>query len=427
MVIAAASLGQIAREHVREIQALTYAVFGVCAYLLFQVSGFDSHITWAHCAVAGYGVASAISLIPNERTLRIGRVAAITGALIVPFAMLLNVRHQTQNEVDIISQSGRLLLSSGVPYVHHATKLGEINPYLPFMAVFGIPRAVLAHFNISGAWNCLGDPRIWCALVVTASIAGSLRLLRIRRRTSVQMAAMIIASPTIALELCASGVDLPLTGLLLLGLTLVSIRRSALGGLSLGMAVAIKWVALLAIPVALVLTLFRFGKGQAARLMVAFLVTATICLIPAMLSPADAIAQVLEFPTGNGTVQTPAHSDMPGVLLAAQGRTGLAIDVALMAVAAIIFAIALIRRPPMTFPHAAIFLASGFLVFFLLAPVGRFGYLLVPMVFFGVAAISHLASGASARQLERLGGVIPCKQQGLRVAGGQGLWWHAGC
>lgn len=26
-----------------------------------------------------------------------------------------------------------------------------------------------------------------------------------------------------------------------------------------------------------------------------------------------------------------------------------------------------------------------------------------------------------------VGGVIPCKQQGLRVAGGQGLWWHAGC
>lgn len=46
------------------------------------------------------------------------------------------------HEVTIIEQSAAVLLSTGTPYVHDASTLDQINPYLPGMALFGVPAVV---------------------------------------------------------------------------------------------------------------------------------------------------------------------------------------------------------------------------------------------------------------------------------------------
>lgn len=380
-----------AREHRRIGEAVTYAAFGIGSYLLFRFSGLDAHITWAHCAVIGYLVAALLSVGPASDP-RMARIAAITGAVVVPFVMLLDGHHQMQDEVGVISRSGELLLSSGIPYVHDATTLGDINPYLPFMAVFGIPAALVARSHGAGSaiWSAVGDPRIWCALIAIAGVIGSMHLLRARSQTSRTVAVLLIASPTIALEMCSSGVDLPLAGLLLLGLALAATRRPALGALCIGAAFAIKWVAIICVPVIVAMLVVKYGRRDAVRFATVFSATAVLLILPAMFSLTDAVHQVLEFPTGNGDVSTPAHSELPGVLIASLGPAGRVVDIALLGVCASAIVVWLIRRPPATFAAAATIAGCGFTCFFLLAPVGRFGYMLLPILLFGLAYIARI-------------------------------------
>lgn len=384
---------QVRRHHV---EAVAYLVFGAGAYFLFRISGLDAHITWAHSAVIGYGVAALISIAPlpaDTRRGRLARMAAVTGALVVPFVMLLNGHHQMQDEIGVISRSGNLLITSGIPYVHHATDLADINPYLPVMALFGIPAALIARTGIDpqSAWNVVGDPRIWCAAIAIGGVWGSMRVLHARSGWATNAAILLVASPTIALEMCASGVDLPLAGFLLLGLALAATRRPALGAVFIAAAFAIKWVALLSLPIILALLITRYGRAVAARFVAFFVAASAVFVIPAVLSLSDTIAQVVEFPTGHGSTPTPARSPMPGVLLASLGPAGRVIDMALLAVCAAVLSICLVRRPPATFAAAATFIGAGFSCFFLLAPVGRFGYLLIPMLLFGLAYIAHRA------------------------------------
>ncbi|WP_343287255.1 hypothetical protein [Gordonia sp. SID5947] len=384
---------QVRRHH---LEAVAYLVFGVGSLVLFRYSDLDAHITWAHSAAIGYGIAALISITPlpaGTRRGRLARIAAVTGALIVPFVMLLNGHHQTQDEVGVISRSGNLLITSGIPYVHHATDLADINPYLPVMALFGIPAALVARTGIDpqSAWNVIGDPRLWCAAIAIGGVWGSIRLLRARSGWATNAAVLLIASPTIALEMCASGVDLPLAGFLLLGLALAATRRPALGAVVIAAACAIKWVALLSLPIILALLVARYGRAVAARFVAFFVAASAVFVIPAVLSLSDTIAQVVEFPTGHGSTPTPARSPMPGVLLASLGPDGRVAAMALLAVCAVVLSTCLVRWPPTTFAAAATFIGAGFSCFFLLAPVGRFGYLLIPMLLFGLAYIARRA------------------------------------
>lgn len=387
----------VLRDHRHTGEAVTYVGFGVGSYLLFRYSGLDAHITWAHCAVVGYLVAAVLSIGP-QRHPRLARIAAITGAVVVPFVMLLDGHHQMQDEVGVISRSGELLLSSGIPYVHGASTLGDINPYLPFMAVFGIPAALVARTHGTGnaLWSAVGDPRIWCALIALVGILGSVRVLRAHSQTSRTVVVLLIASPTIALEMCASGVDLPLAGLLLLGLALSATRRPTFGALCIAAAFAIKWVAIICVPVILAMLIVRSGRRAALRFAGVFTATAVVLIIPALFSVSDVVDQVLEFPTGSGQVSTPAHSELPGVLLASTGPAGRIIDIALLGVCAAGIMVWLVRRPPATFAAAATVAGCGFTCFFLLAPVGRFGYMLLPILLFGLAYVGRLNDKRSA-------------------------------
>ena len=323
----------------RHVEATAYLMFGCGAYALYVLSGFDTHVTWAHSAAIGYCSAAFIGLAPfSLRVSRtaLARVVATAGSVIVPFITLTSGQHPMQSEIDVVTRSGDLLLSSGIPYLPDATSVSDINPYLPMMAVFGVPRALLERTGIDtgSAWNAVGDPRLWCALIAGIAIWGSLRILGALNWWTAGAVLLFIASPTVALELCASGVDLPLAGRRTLALALVARGHLVTGGICLAAAAAIKWVALLALPIVAAFLLARFGRGALARFSAVLAAASAAFILPAMLSLSDTIAQGFEFPTGKGPVSTPARSPMPGVLLAEFGPAGRNADMLLLAMCA---------------------------------------------------------------------------------------------
>ena len=71
----------------------------------------------------------------------------IGGALIAPLAVLA-AQGRWQPEVGVIARGARLLLQHGSPYESQAVVTAShdpniYNPYLPVMAIFGLPRALL--------------------------------------------------------------------------------------------------------------------------------------------------------------------------------------------------------------------------------------------------------------------------------------------
>ncbi|MGW2543788.1 hypothetical protein ACWC5I_23640, partial [Kitasatospora sp. NPDC001574] len=210
------------------------------------VSGLGPHRSWGLYAATGYlAAAVAVLVLPRRWASHCAAAVALAGAIAVPLFVLV-ATGQGQSEVTVIERSGELLLRHGTPYLAEPHTVAEYTPYLPGMALFGLPRALLG----SDGWpvRMLGDARVWCAAAFFGCLVAAvgphrtrLRLrLRLRRehrrrhrggpvpasgpavgpggpRVGTQVAALI-ASPPVALPLCVSGVDLPLTGLCCLAL-----------------------------------------------------------------------------------------------------------------------------------------------------------------------------------------------------------------
>ncbi|MFB6888536.1 glycosyltransferase 87 family protein [Kitasatospora sp. NPDC056327] len=339
---------------------------------------------------------------------------ALTGAVLIPFLVLV-LTGQGQSEVTVIERSGELLLRHGTPYLAEPRTVDEYTPYLPGMALFGLPRALLG----ADGWpaRLLGDARLWCAAVFLGCLATAVRP-SWRGATprsaphpgsrppragehasggpSVPVIAVtaLLASPPVALPLCVSGVDLPLTGLCVLALTLADRARPLAAGSALALACALKWTAWPAVAVAVALLAVTAGRGPALRAAVtAVLGTAALVLPGALRSPGPLLRQVFAFPTGRGGLPTPASSPLPGRLLADLGPGGWCAALALLLLAGLAVAASLLRRPPRNVRAAADRLALGLTLAFLLAPAGRFGYLALPAV---LALLPRLRSAPAA-------------------------------
>ncbi|MEW2368096.1 glycosyltransferase 87 family protein [Streptomyces sp. NPDC006656] len=352
------------------------------------VSTLYTHRVWGTCASAGYLVAAAVvTLGPDEERTRATAVgAALAGAVVVPLLYLL-WSGAAQSEVQVIERAGRLLTQRATPYLDAPRSVVEVTPYLPGMALLGLPRAVLGTEN--PVVRVLGDARLWCAAVLlgclwagrsalgaTPGAAG--RRGRPGHRTAV---AALIASPVVALPLAVSGVDLPLAGLLCLALAFAARSRPVAAGLALAAACALKWTAWPAVPVAVALLAHRAGLRAAVRAgLVALAGTALAVLPGVLLSPRAMAEQVLAFPTGRGAFTTPASSPMPGRLLADLGPAGWYAAVGLLLAGGLAVGISLAVRPPRDLVAAADRLALGLCLAFLLAPAGRFGYLALPVL-----------------------------------------------
>ncbi|MFB6616597.1 hypothetical protein ACFCV9_20700 [Streptomyces sp. NPDC056367] len=357
-------------RHLRCIRCERYAWAG-CALVALgfaSASGLGPHRLWGVVAGAGYAVAALLAC--GERTRPAARVIAVAGAAVMP--LLWSVAAGLgQSEVTVIERSGRLLLTTGSPYVADPTAVADFNPYLPGTALFGV---------------LPGDPRWWLdgAFVAALAAAGLCR-------------ARLLACPLVALPFAVSGTDLPVAGLMCLGIALAGRGRAGRAGLALGAAAALKWTAWPALPVALALIAAGRGGRPAVRFAAVSLTTATAAVLPfALANPSGFYRSVVAFPLGLSGTTSPAASPLPGHLLATYAPGGRVVALALLAVSALLIAVSLVVRPPGTARAAAIRLALGLGLAMALMPSTRFGYLVYPLVLGALAYRMRQRGSASA-------------------------------
>ncbi len=141
------------------------ALFGCCALFAGGMALFSSnglHRLWGVYAAGGYLLAAVLVLAwRSPRSADLALLAALGGALLAPLGVLA-AGARWQPEVWVIARAARLLVQHGSPYESQAVLAvthdpNSYNPYLPVMAVFGLPRALFGQGLVT-------DPRIWFGL-----------------------------------------------------------------------------------------------------------------------------------------------------------------------------------------------------------------------------------------------------------------------
>ncbi|MED7955481.1 glycosyltransferase 87 family protein [Kitasatospora sp. NPDC058406] len=364
----------------RGVQLLGCLVAAGWAAAFPVVSDLPNQRLWGAVAAPSYLLAGLFCLaLPRRVAARSAAAVALLGAVLVPLAVLaLQGRHQS--EVMVVERSAHLLFTTGSPYLPDPVTVTDYNPYLPGMAVFGVPRALLGDGNAVA--RLAGDARIWFALAFVACLVAGWRLLRPSRdRAPLLPLTVLTASPLIALALVGGGVDLPLIGLCCLAMALAERDRTVPAGLVLALAGTLKWTVWPALPVAVLLLWRLYGRRPAGKAGLTALGAGLVVMAPIALVRADALReQVVRFPLGLTAIQTPAGSPLPGKVLAGFGPTGHTASLVLLTVGGLGVAIWLLARPPVSAIAAADLLAAGLAIAFMLAPAGRFGYLALPVV-----------------------------------------------
>ena len=361
-----------------------FAVSAIYAGLFALVSSDPVHRLWGDMAFFGYGIAFlAVVILRGKRWGEAGRwgvevalITALLGALVVPLSVMA-ARGLRQPEVDVVAKSAWMLIHHGTPYASTAslastTNPNAYNPYLPVMALFGLPRAVFG----GGA---LTDPRIWFGLVFLVIFAWALRAGG--ARDAWRWTAFVVASPVIALELAVGGTDVPMVAFLSLGFGLLAspaTRRTALAGVALGIAAGMKATAWPGLAVAIVMLAARDGWRAAARFTLVAVAVAAVCVGPFLTDPKPLVVNTIEFPLGLTKIQSAAASPLPGHLIAGLGKAGHTAVVVLLVLTAVGIAATLVTRPPRTVPRAVFLLAWAMSLMFVLAPSTRFGYFIYP-------------------------------------------------
>jgi hypothetical protein len=329
----------------------------------------------------------------------------------------LVLRAPATPDVAVVAQSAQLLLHHGSPYLPagRLTTVLSYNPYLPGMALFGLPRA-------AGLPGLIGDTRPWLVAVTLVLLAASFRIAAARpgdqeaRRGSAPWAAAVFAvgSPVLALELAVGITDGPVIALVCLALACLVRRVSqqsgrllTVAGLAVGVACAMKFTAWPALPVIAAMLWARDGRRVAGRFAAVSLATAVALVAafaPALLAhPGTLVQNVVLFPLGLTQHKTPAASPVPGHILAGIGPAGHAAAIGLLIAAAVAVGVSLVLRPPADVRAAAVRLAVGLVLLFALAPASRFGYFAYPIALLGWLAMTRQDRAGPAAASEGAG------------------------
>ena len=356
--------------------------------------------TWALWAAVGYGVTTLIIWLTRHKNVPLiwPMLVSLAGALAAPVTWLAT-RVAPTPEVQVISRSATLLLQHGTPYLPQgelATWL-SYNPYLPLMALFGMPKAL-------GATGLFGDPRLWLTATSIALIGAAFMVAAPHRhcdscRRNVLLSTVFFAaSPVIAFPLAVGITDPPVIALMFLTLALIA-RPSGLlrAAVALGVACAMKATAWPAVPVFTAMLAARDGARSAWRFIGVTILVAgvlAVALAPtALVDPYAFLQNTVLFPLGLSAHKTPAASPLPGHLLAMTGMAGHWAAVGLLVAAGIGFAVSLIIRPPTDARAVAWRLALGLAVMFTLAPATRWGYFVYPIGLAGWMVLTRQAPG----------------------------------
>ncbi len=351
-----------------------FAGSALFAALVAIFSSDSVHQLWGAIAACGYGLA-VLALAggkPRGRDIALG--LSFCGGLFVPLVWMA-AHGLEQPEVVVVARSGASLIHQGTPYADAAVLAGThdpnaYNPYLPVMALFGVPRALF------GA-NVLTDPRIWFGVVFIVVFWLALRAGG--APDPARWAILVAASPVIAFELAVGGTDVPMVAFLCLGFGFLWQRRPLLAGLALGVGAAMKATAWPAILVAIALLAVRDGKRAVGSFALTAIAVVAACVGPFVIShPKALVENTIMFPLGLASVTSQASSPLPGHVIAATGHVGHTIVVVLLVTAGLAIAVSLVVRPPRSVPRAVVLLAGAMTLMFVLAPSTRFGYFIYP-------------------------------------------------
>jgi hypothetical protein len=368
----------------RDWVAALFVLSAIFAAVTALTSGYAPERVWGTFGAVSYTVAAVVAAADRRRGVSVAVLISLGGALAAPLAAMA-ITGMAQPEVAVIIRSAAMLVHHGTPYASPAALAAAHNwhaydPYLPALIVFGVPRVI--------GGGLLTDPRIWFGIAFLATFGAAVRVVRVPRPTWWTM--LVTASPVVALPLAVGGDDLPVLGLMCLGLALAA-RGSrgqwhwaAAAGLALGLAAGMKATAWPAVAVVAVLLTARQGWRAVAGFTTAALGAALVADGPTVAAhPAAALANTVLYPLGLANVTSPAASVLPGHILAAAGTWGHWTALALMVLAGAGVGISLIVRPPKDAHGAGWRLALGMALLFVLAPASRVGYFVYPL---GLAA-----------------------------------------
>ncbi len=401
-------------------RAVWYSGFALYAagVALFSGPGLDHY--WGAWAAGGYAVAAAITMVtagraPGRQALgaRLAIAASLAGALAAPTLWLLT-KEPTPPDVAVVARSGVLLLHHGTPYLPVAALSAggwlAYNPYLPVMALFGLPGAL----GLPGkTWPWLIAATfllLYATFLVTLAPRPNRRSWR---RDALGHAAFWLACPVMAFPLTMGITDPPVIALTCLALALLA--RSArpagvrarrrdivLAALALSVACAMKYTAWPALAIVVVMVGARAGARPAVRFTAMVLAAAAAlvaALAPAALRhPASILENTVAYPLGLTSAKSPAQSPLPGHLLATLGSGGHLAALVLLAAAGLAIAVSLVLVPPATPAAAARRIAVGLTALFLLSPATRFGYFIYPISLYAWALLADREGTGGGRR-----------------------------
>lgn len=353
-----------------------FAISLLWAILVAVFSSDPVHQLWGEMAAVGYGLALlCVVALRHARTADIAVGLSFVGALLAPLAWMA-AKWMKQPEVTVVATSGYTLIHQGTPYAGAAALAGAVdpnqyNPYLPVMALFGLPRALIGH-------DIFTDPRTWFGAVFLVVF-----WLALREGGALdpgRWAFLVAASPVIAFELAVGGTDVPMVAFLCLGFALLWRRKPVLAGLALGVGAAMKATAWPALLVAIALLAIRDGKRAVGVFTAASVGVVVACVGPFIAGhPKALVVNTIMFPLGLASVRSQASSPLPGHIISATWpHAGHTVVVVLLALAGVAVAVTLVARPPRTVSRAVALLAGAMTLMFLLAPSTRFGYFIYP-------------------------------------------------
>jgi hypothetical protein len=376
-------------------------------------SGPGNDRSWGIWAAFGYAAAAAVAAAwPSRRGRQTALAASLSGGLVAPLTWLATQAPATP-DVAVVTRSAALLLHHATPYLPSAQLAHggwlAYNPYLPVMAIFGLPHAL-------GLPGLAGDPRPWLAAATFLLLAAAFRAAGRDRASSpghLGRAVFATASPVLAFPLAVGITDPPVLALTCLALALLarpawsarSVYLTWPAAIVLGVACAMKYTAWPALVVLIAMVAARDGRRAAARFAAAAITAAamlTVALAPAAVAaPAALIQNTVAFPLGLTHARTPAQSPLPGHLLASLGPAGHLAAIILLIAAGLAIAASLMARPPVDAAAAARRLALGLSLMFALSPATRFGYFAYPVGLYGWLALCGQESLGLGRLLDR--------------------------
>jgi hypothetical protein len=323
-------------------------------------------------------------------------VCVFAGSLAIPLGFEILWRFDgvagshLQPEVQVVEKGGQDLVKGQDPYhtlvkLPHAVKYhapGEPNyagflPYLPVMAVLGIPSDIWPN-------NGLSDARIFFCITTLAVAAVALYLCRADGRRKIRALQALVILPLASLPLATGGDDIPVVAVLLLAMVLAQRRRPFSSGVALGIASAMKFTAWPLALLALFAARGKDGERRPWRMIAGLLLVAVPAIFPfALRGPFALFDDVVLFPLGLSAIPSTAASALPGhVLVTTFPSLSRVLPLSVGIVLAAFLARHLYRYTPKTVSEVCTIAGVVMSALILLAPNPRVGYLLYPINFF---------------------------------------------